>query len=112
MENFNWFSFVLYIVGVWFVFKLMLALLQRRNLEDDDDEMAEPDKVSSTKDSEVIVVNIEKHGDIYYLFERDTDSFVGQGRTEEELKEVVTKRFPGKRFMASEDDLIKMGLNF
>lgn len=104
MEKFSWFTFIFYFIGMWVTFKLLLSLWRRQeednsnNLEDDDDH--------------VVVVNIEKYGDIYYLFDKDTDAFMAQGKTEEELKDVVTKRFPGKRFMAAEKNLEELGLKF
>jgi hypothetical protein len=58
----------------------------------------------------IITVNIEKHGDIFYLFDKDTDVFIAQGRDLNELKEVCDNKFKRKIMVANDSDLETAGL--
>ena len=40
----------------------------------------------------------EQHGDVYYWFDADTDSFLAQGRTDEEIRKHLLSRFKGHIF--------------
>lgn len=110
MESFNFLSFVVYLVAIWIVFKILLKFLVANDLEEETD--AEREEKTDKERKDVVVVSIEKHGEIYYLFDRDNDSFIAQGKDEDELKEAVRKRFPNKVFMASEEHLKESGLKF
>jgi hypothetical protein len=91
---------------IWFVLKFIALYLKSRNdlLREDLDAVSK--KIKET----IIDVNIEKHGDIFYVFEKETDNFVAQGKTITELKEVMQKRFPKKTFVATEQHLKESGL--
>lgn len=59
-------------------------------------EKQEPDRLNIT---------IEKHGDCLYVFDRDSNQFMAQGKNREELESVLKQRFPGKTFAATQEDL-------
>lgn len=44
-------------------------------------------------------VNQEKHGDCYYWFDKETDAFLAQGKTDEEIKNHLSSRFKGHVFV-------------
>ena len=44
-------------------------------------------------------VNQEKHGECYYWFDKETDQFLAQGTTEEEIKKHLQERFKGHIFV-------------
>ena len=52
---------------------------------------------------------IEKHNDTFFVYDRDTKTFMAQGNTKDEVEEVLKKRFPDKRFACSEKILHEMG---
>lgn len=60
------------------------------------------------KDS-FIPIKIEKHSDTYYVFNSDTDEFMGQAADKVTLEKELAKRFPGKRFTATASNLTEMG---
>lgn len=60
-----------------------------------------------TKDK--IYVTIEKHNDIIYVYDKINSTFMAQGKSKEEIEDVLSKRYPGKRFAASEEELAKAG---
>lgn len=60
----------------------------------------------------VIEVDIEKHQDDFYLFNRETSEFVAQGKSKEELVEAINRRFKGYRVLAQEEQLKELGLDW
>ena len=74
-----------------------------KELESDIDSKMQEHKKS------LIPIKIERHKDVFYVFNNETDDFMGQGATKEELESVLASRFPGKRFMALPDNLKEMG---
>lgn len=47
-------------------------------------------------------VKQEKHGDLLYWFDHETDAFLGQGKCVEEIAEHVAKRFPTHIFVTED----------
>lgn len=97
-------DFLFYLAIGWVVGKLLshiaLYFLYKKR-----DELKE-ELVAAAKElkDKIIIVNIEKHGDMLYLFEKDTDRFIAQGRTKEEIMEHCRKRFPNQSVIADESD--------
>lgn len=48
-------------------------------------------------------VKQEQHGEVYYWFDADTDAFLGQGKTDDEIKEHLKQRFKGHIFLLDDD---------
>lgn len=51
-----------------------------------------------TKDPDV-VVRVEHYGSLTYLFNKDSDQFLGQGLTVDEALEKASVRFPDTKFL-------------
>ena len=66
------------------------------------------DEVEKEKENMVRIV-IEKHNDMFYVYNKETNQFMGQGKSKKELEELLHKNFPGKRFGATEENLVEMG---
>lgn len=60
-------------------------------------------------EEEFININIEKHNNTYYVYDKDSNSFMGQASDRIELEKVLAERFPGKRFMADGSNLKEVG---
>ena len=41
-----------------------------------------------------ILLRLEKHGDMYYCYRKDTEEFVGQATTVEEIGNLFKKKYP------------------
>jgi len=52
---------------------------------------------------------IEKHGEMYYVFQKEDSSFMAQGKTRSELESALAKNHPGKRFFATPENLKEVG---
>ena len=59
--------------------------------------------------SELIQINIEQHNGMFYVYGREDNQFMGQGKSKEELEDALAKRFPGKRFACPEKTLKEVG---
>jgi len=47
-----------------------------------------------------VQVNIEKKDDVYYVYDRQTDVFLAQGKTVDEINAILEKSFPNVSFVA------------
>lgn len=54
-------------------------------------------------------IKIEKHNEVFYVFNSDSDDFMGQGTTRKDVESALAKRFPDKRFLATKDNLQEVG---
>ena len=67
------------------------------------------DKVEEEQKNKVYVT-IEKHGDVIYVYDKSNSQFMAQGTNRKELEDVLSQRFPGKKFAATPEELEKAGL--
>jgi hypothetical protein len=70
-------------------------------------------KLSEEHQSEVPnkqLLKLEKHSAVIYAFDSETDQFLGQGESLEDLVQLLVERFPDKRFTATPDNLKELGL--
>ncbi len=98
-EGFIW------LVAIWILMKVFETYLKAKN-----EVLKEQlnDLTQKVKDS-IIHVNIEKHGNVFYLFEKDTNRFIAQGTNFEEVKEHCETRFKNKSVIADEVQMDRLG---
>lgn len=77
---------------------------QRKRISDTIDKLEE-DFIDS-----LIRVKVEKVDGILFVYNEKTNEFMAQGKNEEELADILKKRYPGKRFAAAENNLKEVGL--
>ena len=65
----------------------------------------------SKKEPNKISVKIEKHNDVFYLFNMDTDEFLIQGKDKEEIQTNLKRRFGNvdMAFHATSDNIKEVG---
>ena len=97
---------IFWFIAFWLVIKVWEAYLIAKNeaLTEQIKEMTEQIKNS------VIHVDIEKHDDQFYLFEKDTHQFIAQGANFAEVKEHCQTRFKNKAVVANEEQMEQLGL--
>lgn len=79
IEAFFWF------LVFWFAFQILGSMFHKRvqaRLEELDAEIEDIKRVYKR-------VKIEQHHDMFYLFNADTDEFIAQGRTMQDIRERV-----------------------
>ena len=60
--------------------------------------------------SNFIKIKIERHNDMLYVYDLETKQFMAQGKSEEELTKALNEKYPGKRFAATEQELLASGI--
>ncbi len=65
------------------------------------------DVAEAAKD--LINIKIELHSGQYYVFNKETDEFMAQAPTRNELEDALAKRYPDKRFAATPENLKEVG---
>jgi hypothetical protein len=106
MEDINWGNIFVWVVLIWFGLNLIRKYLEAKN------EMLEAElkQMQKTLKEKFIHVNIEKHGEVFYLFEKETDRFIAQGSDMNELKLHCDSRFKNSTVVADNKDLELAGL--
>lgn len=90
-------NFVFQVV-MWFIFfKGVFALLELWVNKKQD--QIERDELVDKLTQLIHYVNQEKHGECYYWFDKETDAFLAQGTTDEEIKQHIGTRFKGHVFV-------------
>ena len=106
MENFDWTDFIIWVLVGWAIAKIARLYLEARTQV-----LAEElDQLQKRIKNRFIQVNIEKHGEVYYLFEKETGNFIAQGSNMDELKAHCDARFKNKVVFANDEELKSAGL--
>jgi hypothetical protein len=58
----------------------------------------------------VIPVRIERQNDMFFVYHEKDSMFLAQGKSLEEIRDLLSKRFPGKRIIASNDNVKDVGI--
>ena len=94
----------------WFVVKVIEGYQRAKLKRQINEAISEMQEISKEVKTNLIVVNVEKYNDVFYLYDRDTNEFIAQGKTIEEISENCQKRFKDKTIIADEDVLREFGL--
>ena len=60
--------------------------------------------VSESSPNRIPIV-IERNNGVFYVWNKDDNTFMGQGKTKQELEEVLAKKFPDCKFAAEPENL-------
>lgn len=96
----EFFLFFIEFVFWIFVISLVRALIIKHK-------EAEDQEIDELKEKLVKMIHFikqEKHGDLIYWFDAQSDAFLGQGASVEEITEHVKKRFPTHIFVTEDAD--------
>jgi len=63
------------------------------------------EEIEKEVDDSIIPIIIEKDNDIFFVYKKDTNEFMGQGKTTRELEQNLANRFPNKKFAADKENL-------
>ena len=99
LDTIFWFVIFWLIIKVWQTY----VIAKNEALEEQIKEMTAQIK------EQIIHVNIEKHGEVFYLFEKDTNRFIAQGTSFDEVKEHCLSRFKDKSVIADESQMDQLG---
>ena len=85
---------LLWIACTYAIVQIMLGVMEA--YKEVDTELT--DKIRKRLDEIVHRVEIEQQGDIYYWYDQDNRKFLAQGKSSEEIIDVLKKRFPNHIF--------------
>jgi hypothetical protein len=97
---------IIWCIVIWLASKFFLLYLQSRQ----DILKEEIEELTTQLKNKIIQVSVEKHGSVFYLFEKDTHRFIAQGSDITEIKKKCEDRFKGAVIVADSDELKKYGL--
>jgi len=104
MEDVNWFDEAVIVCGqaliIFFTFKLVTYLLGFRRFLNDMHETNS--QVKEYLSSIIHPVKSEQHGDIIYFYDGDDNTFIAQGRNDEELATVLKANWRDHIFIIGE----------
>ena len=61
------------------------------------------------EEDDLIQVHLEKHNDILFCYDKETNRFMTQANSRDELEKKLSEMHPGKRFAVSPEDLKEVG---
>lgn len=93
-------EFLLQFAFWYIIFKIVFAIAERFLTTHTPEER---EKLVSKIVSMIHQVKQEQHGDTYCWFDADSGYFLGQGKTDTEIKEHLKQRFKGHIFLIDED---------
>lgn len=98
----NTLEILLWAFVVFFGAKIFLQITNAR-LED---ELSERQGLLKKLNDVIHVVKEEKHGDVTYWFDQDSDEFLAQGRDIEEIKAHIKHRFHKHVFLINDTQML------
>jgi hypothetical protein len=72
-------------------------------------EMVEMVDDSEEENDETIAITIDKHNDQFFVYSLHDSTFMAQGSTRQEVEKHLEQQFPGKKFVATHQNLIDVG---
>lgn len=97
-------AYVLCFIAGWFFCKVMMAIKSYHVLKKFDKEINE--RIESIRER-IIPSRIEEENGMLYLYNKDTNEFLGQGKTFVDLEKNVREKFPNKLFNVPQEELNK-----
>lgn len=96
-------TFVGIVIG-WRLRERHAECVVRKMIEHADKELAKKVEENTIK------AKLEIHHGHYYLFNEETDAFLGQGETTEELSAMLREKFPKTTFTLSKESYKELGM--
>lgn len=87
--------FVLQALLAWFVVSLIIGLSRQKKAQ----ERKITEEAVALASKMIHQIKEEEHGGVSYWFDRETDEFLGQGKTLDEMRAHLKSRFKGHIFV-------------
>lgn len=95
----------------WFVVFWLIIKVWQKYLTAKNEALIEQIKdMQAQMKNSIILVEIEKHDDIFYLYDKDTREFIAQGTNFDEIRERCKTRFKDRAVVADESQMEQLGL--
>ena len=89
---------------------IMSGISIRRRAEEKQADMIldEIEKVIEQQRQHTLYVKVDIVGDVIYVYEKESDKFLFQVKSVDELKEMLAKQFPNRNILTSREDMDKL----
>ncbi len=95
----------------WFVVFWLIIKVWQKYVTAKNEALVEQIKdMQAQMKNSIILVEIEKHDDIFYLYDKDTREFIAQGANFDEIRERCKTRFKDRAVVADESQMEQFGL--
>jgi hypothetical protein len=94
--------FLMWVACTWAIVNIFIGIRDR--LEQTTNELE--DRLRDKINEIVHCVSQEQHGDVIYWFDHDDGEFLAQGRTQQELIDVVKHRYPNHVFFLEHNQIL------
>lgn len=71
--------------------------------------LSEMVEMSVETDDDTIAITIDKHNEQFFVYSLSDSTFMAQGSTRQEVEKQLEQQFPGKKFIATHQNLIDVG---
>jgi len=105
-------DFLIFILGFaigWICLKALVMFKVKRILNSIANEPVQPLPVMTGK-TKVVNIDLVKMDHAVLAYDRDSNMFLAQGKTKEEITLILQKRFPGTSFMANPKNINEVNL--
>ena len=65
-------------------------------------------EIASMEDDNKIQIDIELKDSMIYIYNKETSMYLAHGATKDVVESMLLEKFPGKKFAASTEDLLKL----
>ena len=65
-------------------------------------------ELQPAEDADKIEINIELKDSMIYVYNRETSMYLAHGADKDTVEDMLSTKFPGKKFAASTEDLLKL----
>jgi len=101
--------FLVFILGlvVGWIQRERVAINRVETLFKHFDDIPHGEEVDDERD-DYIRLNVEKHNGVIFLYNAETNEFVGQGSTKEEIKTALKRKYPEGRFAVEQEGIVHL----
>jgi hypothetical protein len=95
-------EFFSYLIQVGFWYVIMSFVINLLFKDKHEELMRQKEELINRVNQLVHRIQQEKHGDMYYWFDQDSNEFLAQGKNDEEIRKQLLQRFQGHIFLLDE----------
>lgn len=85
-----------------------ISIYRRAEEKETDMILDEIERIVEQERQNTLYVKVDIVGDVIYVYEKESDKFLFQTKTVNELKDTLAKQFPNRNILTSREDMDKL----
>ena len=85
-----------------------ISIYRRAEEKETDMILDEIERIVEQERQNTLYVKVDIVGDVIYVYEKESDKFLFQTKTVNELKEMLAEQFPNRNILTSREDMDKL----